>query len=77
MTQAEAAQLARHDDDVVLGRLARMLPGLDGELLGREPEGVVAQAVQDVLVQHPVEPGEDVGRDVPRGCPTWRPAPLG
>ena len=69
VTQAEAAQLARHDDDVVLGRLARVLPGLHGELLGREPEGVVAEAVQDVLAEHPVETCEDVGRDVPQRVP--------
>jgi hypothetical protein len=54
----------RHDDDVVLGGLARVLAGLDGILLGRQAEGVVAQAVQHVLAEHPVVPGIDVGGDV-------------
>jgi hypothetical protein len=64
VAKPEAAQLARHDDDVVLGRLARVLAGLHGVLLGGQPEGVVPQAVQDVLAEHPVVAGEDVGRDV-------------
>ena len=64
VAQPQAAQLARHDDDVVLGGLARVLAGLHGVLLGRQPEGVVAQAVQDVLAEHPVEAREDVGGDV-------------
>ena len=41
-----------------------MLPGLDGELLRGQAEGVVAQGVQDVLAEHPVEAAVDVGRDV-------------
>ena len=62
--QAEAPQLALHVDHVLFGRLARVLAGLHGILLGRQPEGVVAQAVQDVLAGHPVEPRVDVGGDV-------------
>ena len=42
VAEAEAAQLARHDRDVRLGRRARVLPRLDGVLLGRQAEGVVA-----------------------------------
>ena len=64
VAQAQAAQLARHDDDVVLGGLARVLAGLHGVLLGRQAERVVAQAVQHVLAEHPVEAREDVGGDV-------------
>jgi hypothetical protein len=46
-----------------------VLTGLHGILLGRQPEGVVAQAVQDVLAEHPVEAREDVGRDVAQRVP--------
>ena len=64
VTHAQALELARHDDDVVLGRLAGVLTGLDGILLGRQAEGVVAQAVEDVLAEHSVVAAEDVGGDV-------------
>ena len=41
-----------------------MLAGLHRVLLGRQPERVVAQAVQHVLAEHPVEARDDVGGDV-------------
>jgi hypothetical protein len=69
VTQPQAAQLALHHDHVVLGRLAGMLSGLDGILLRGQAEGVVAQAVQDVLAGHPVVPGEDIGGDVAQRVP--------
>ena len=62
--QPQPPQLAAHDDHVVLGRLARVLAGLHGVLLGGQPERVVAQAVQDVLAEHPVEAGIHVRADV-------------
>ncbi len=69
VAQPQPAQLALHDDHVVLGRLARVLTGLHGVLLGGQAERVVTQAVQDVLARHPVVAREHVGRDVAQGVP--------
>ena len=44
--------------------IARVLTVLDGVLLGRQAERVVAHRVQHVVAAHPHEAGEDVGADV-------------
>ncbi len=46
-----------------------MLSGLDGELLGRQPERVEAHRVQHVVPGHPLEAGEHVGADEPQRMP--------
>ena len=61
MAQPQAAQLPPHVDHVLFRGLARVLTGLHGILLGRQPKCVIAQGVQDVLARHPLEAREDVG----------------
>ena len=62
--QAQPTQLTAHVGDVGLGGDARVLPGLDGVLLGGQAEGVVAHGVQDVLARHAGKARHDVGGDV-------------
>ncbi len=62
--QAEAAQLAAVRGDVLLGVDARVHAGLDGVLLGRQPERVEAHRVQHVVAGHALVAGVDVGGDV-------------
>ena len=64
MVDAQAAQLRADRLDVGLGGDPRVLPGLDGVLLGGQAEGVVAHRVQDVVAVHAVEPAGDVGAQV-------------
>ncbi len=64
VAEPEGPQLAPHVGDVRLGRDLRVAAGLDGVLLGRETERVVAHRVQDVATLHPREAREDVGADV-------------
>ena len=64
MVDAQPAQLGADRRDVGLGGDPRVLPGLDGVLLGGQAEGVVAHRVQDVVAVHPPEPAGDVGAQV-------------
>ena len=64
MAQAQHAQLAAHVFNIRLGGGARVGTGLDGVLLGRQAEGVVAQGVQHVLAQHAVIAGVSIGGDI-------------
>ena len=61
--EPEPAELAAIGGDVVVGRGRRVLAGLDGELLGGQPERVEAHRVQHVVAGHPLEAGEHVGAD--------------
>ena len=63
VAEAERAQLALHVGDVRLGGHARVRAGLHRELLGREPERVVAHRVQHVEAGHAAEPRVHVGGD--------------
>ena len=62
--QSDPAELASHVRDVLLGRDARVLPGLHGVLFGGQAEGVVSHGVQDVLPEHPLVARDGVGGDV-------------
>ncbi len=62
--QAQTAQLAAHVGDVLFGVDPRVDAGVDGVLLCRQAERVVAQGVQDVEALHAFVPTEDVGTDV-------------
>ena len=64
MAQPEPAQLAAVGGDVGGGRDRRVLAGLHGVLLGRQPEGVEAHRVQHVAARHPLVAGVDVGAGV-------------
>jgi hypothetical protein len=65
MREPQTPKLSPHVGDIVLGRHRRMLPGLDGVLLGRQPECVKAERVQDSAAIHAHIAGIDVGRDIP------------
>ena len=59
-----AVQLAAHVGDVRLGGHARVLAGLDGVLLGRQTESVIAHGVQDVLSLHAVVTAHHIGGQI-------------
>ncbi len=61
--EAQPAQLAAVVGDVELGGDARVLPGLDGVLLGGQAESVETHRVQHVVPGHALEAGVDVGAD--------------
>ena len=58
--EAQQLDLPLDVGDVLRRRFARMDTMLHRVLLGRQPEGVVAHRVQDVVAQHPREPRDDV-----------------
>ena len=58
--KAQHLELAAERRDVLVGDLARMVAGLDGVLLRRQAERVVAHRVQDVEALHPLEARLDV-----------------
>ena len=62
--EAQRLELAPVDVDVAPGGLARVGAGLDGVLLGGQPEGVPAHRVQHVDAAHPLVAGDGVGADV-------------
>ena len=64
MPQAQRVELAGHVRDVRLGGRARVRTCLDRVLFRRQPKGVVAQGVQNVLAQHAVVTGENIRGDV-------------
>ncbi len=69
MAQAQPAQLTPHVDHVLFGGLARVLSGLHGILLGRQPERVVTQGVQNVLARHPLVARIHIGGDEAQRMP--------
>ncbi len=79
VSQAQPEQLPAHAGDVVLGADRRVLAGADRVLLGREPERVVAERVQDRAAGHAQEPAQHVGADVAERVPDVqaRPARVG
>ena len=64
VVDAQAAQLGLDGQDVGLGGDPRVLPRLDGVLLGGQAEGVVAHRVQHVVAVHPAEPAGHVRAQV-------------
>ncbi len=77
VVDTQPAQLRADGLDVGLGRDPRVLPGLDGELLGGQAEGVVAHRVQDVVAVHAPEAARDVGTQVAQRVPDVQPGPRG
>ena len=73
--EADLVQLLAVAGDVLLGRDGRVLPRLDGILLGREPEGVVTHRVQDVEAFQPLVARVDVRGDVAQRVPDVQPRP--
>ena len=62
--QPQTAQLTLHVFDRFLRFDRRVRAGLDGVLLRRQAERIIAQGVQHILAEHAVEPGECVGGNV-------------
>ena len=62
--ETDLVQLLAVAGDVALGGHGRMLPRLDGVLLGRKAEGVVAHRVQHVEALLPLVAGIDVRCDI-------------
>ena len=62
--ETDAVQLAAVAGHVVVRGLLRVLAGLDGVLLGREAEGVVAHRMEDVEALQALVAGKDVTGDV-------------
>ena len=77
VAQAQRPQLPTHVRDVGLGGDPRVLSGLHRVLLGGQPEGVIAQAVQHVVAGHPLEPAVHVGADVAQGVSDVQSRPRG
>ena len=69
VAQPESSELAPEVDDVGLGAGARVGSGLDGVLLGGQPERIETQRVQHITAGHPEVAGVDVGRDVAERVP--------
>jgi hypothetical protein len=67
VAEAERFDLAAERGDVPLGRLARVLAGLDGVLFGGQAEGVPAHGMQDMIPLGAAISGEDVGGGVTFG----------
>ena len=69
MPKPQCVELASH----ILDIRHRCRPGvrarLDGVLLSRQPEGVVAERVQNILAQHSVVAREDIRGDVAQRVP--------
>ena len=64
VAQAQRVQLTRHVLNIRHRGRARVRTRLDGVLLRRQTESVVAKRVQHVLAQHAVVAREDIRRDV-------------
>ena len=64
MAESQHAQLAAHVFNIRLGGGPWVRTGLDGVLLGRQAEGIVAQSVQHVLAQHAVIASIGIGSDI-------------
>ena len=62
--EANAVQLLTVAGHVVVGGLFRMLSCLDGVLLGRKAEGIVAHGMQYVEALQPRVAGEDIAGDI-------------
>ena len=73
VVDAQPAQLGADRLDVGLGGDPRVLPRLDGELLGGQAERVIAHGVQDVVAVHAAEPAGDVGTQVAQRVPDVQP----
>jgi hypothetical protein len=69
VAQPQPADLVQVPGDVLVGGLARVLPGLHRVLLGWQAERVEAHRVQDVPAGHPVVAGENVGADEAQRVP--------
>ena len=69
VAEAEHLDLPLDVGDVLLGGDARVHAVLDGVLLGRQAEGVVAHRVQHVVAAHARVPGDDIGGGVALGVP--------
>mmetsp|Transcript_1213 Transcript_1213/g.2220 ORF Transcript_1213/g.2220 Transcript_1213/m.2220 type:complete len:576 (+) Transcript_1213:1033-2760(+) len=65
--EAQALELALEVGDVLGGGLPGVRAGVDGVLLGGQPEAVPAHGVQHVQVLHAVVPGHDVRGGVALG----------
>ncbi len=65
--EADVTELLLVAGNVVFGSDGRMLPGLYGVLLGRQPEGIKAHGVQHIVAPEPFVAGDDVGGDVAQG----------
>ena len=61
---AHAAELTFHRFDVLFGGVLGMNPGFDRIIFRREPEGVEAHRLKDLIALHFFEPGIGIGRTV-------------
>ena len=61
VAEAEALDLSLEVGDIFLGRLARMLAGLNRVLLGRQPEGIPTHRMQHMLATHAFKARQDIG----------------
>ena len=75
MTQTQAPQLAGHVGNVGFGGDPGIGAGLYCELLGRQPERVVAHGVQHIVTGHAFEPGKHVGGYVSQRMPHMKTHP--
>jgi|GEM_PF-3412013 len=73
--EAHVVQLFAVAADVGLGRGGGMLAGLDGVLLGRQAERIVAHRVQHVEALGPFVTRENIGGDVAQRMPHVQPRP--
>ena len=64
VAEAEALDLSLEVGDIFLGRLARMLAGLNRVLPGRQPEGIPTHWMQHMLATHAFKARQDIGSRV-------------
>ena len=64
VVEPQLLQLFAEGFDVLFREALRMIPGLDGILLRRQAEAVVAHGVQHIVSLHPLHPAHDVRRRV-------------
>ena len=75
--QAQPPQLPAHDRRVLPHGDGRVLAGVDGVLLGRQPEGVEAERMQHMVAGHAQVAAEHVGTDVAQRMTNVQPRPAG
>ena len=61
IAEAQALDLPLEISNIFLGRLARMLAGLDRVLLGGQAKGIPAHRMQHMLAAHALKAREDIG----------------
>jgi len=77
VAESQRFGLPAHVGDVIAGRLLRVRSGLDGMLLGGQPERIPAERMQDVEPFHALVAGHDIAGGVSLRVPDVQPLAAG